>query len=289
MAGVEQTVKQWTGADPRVTLGVNLQLPADEHMKNGTDDPQFLAEVRFARERGLPVAFHYGNTAAGLIDMLDRNNLLGPDILMVHPQGFTEKERATLVEKRVPICSAPAIEIPYSTVRNGYIQFDELEKLGAVISISTDATSAIALGDFFTVIRALQWAQRQRTDANRMLPVKRYIEIATIGGAKALGLDAETGSLTPGKWADLITVRKSDINMAPVIDPYNSLVFSGAASNVDTVMVGGKVLVSGGRHQSVDVAEVVAKTKEAGLEMHQRLEEIIAQGKENAEQMNRKG
>lgn len=288
-AGVDAAVANWQDRDPRVSLGVNLQLPSPDVLKSGGDDETFLSEVRFAKEKRLPISFHYGNTAHGLVGLLDRHDLLGPDILMVHTQGFTPEERERMVAKNVQFSMAPAIEIPYSTVRNGYIQFAELEQLGASLSLSIDASSAIATGDFFTVMRALQWSHKQRSDVDRTLEPKRIVEIATIGGAKALGLDADIGSLTPGKMADIVLVRKSDINIAPVVDPYYSLVFSGTASNVDTVIVAGQVVVAGGRHHSLDTGKVVEEARAAGLDMHAKLEEIIESGKENADQMNRKG
>jgi 5-methylthioadenosine/S-adenosylhomocysteine deaminase len=77
--------------------------------------------------------------------------------------------------------------------------------------------------------------------------------------------------------------------MAPVIDPYYSLVYSGSARNVATVIVGGEILVEDGRHRRVDVAEVVAAADRAGRSMHERLEKIIAEGQENQADVNRKG
>ena len=79
--------------------------------------------------------------------------------------------------------------------------------------------------------------------APQKLKPKRLAELATIEGAKLLGVSDKTGSLTPGKRADLVTIRKSDINMAPVGDPYYAIVFFGQPSNIETVMVDGRVLV----------------------------------------------
>ena len=87
--------------------------------------------------------------------------------------------------------------------------------------------------------------------------------MATIEGAKLLGLADKTGSLTPGKRADLIMVRTNDINMAPVGDPYYAIVFQGQPSNVDTVVVDGRILVRGGKHTAVDVAKTVREAADS--------------------------
>lgn len=79
------------------------------------------------------------------------------------------------------------------------------------------------------------------------LKPKRLVELATIEGARLLGIAEKTGSLTPGKRADLITVRANDINMAPLGDPFYAIVFFGQPSNVDTVMADGRILVRNGK------------------------------------------
>jgi 5-methylthioadenosine/S-adenosylhomocysteine deaminase len=81
----------------------------------------------------------------------------------------------------------------------------------------------------------------------------------TIEGAKLLGVSDKTGSLTPGKRADLVTIRKSDINMAPVGDPYYAIVFFGQPSNIETVMVDGRVLVRDGKLTSIDLIKTVGE------------------------------
>ncbi|KAB0267821.1 amidohydrolase family protein [Microvirga brassicacearum] len=278
-AGLEEMNKRWRSANPLVRLGVNLDTPAPDVLKSGRDDEDFINDVQFVRNLGLPISFHYGNTAHGLVGLLNRHGLLGPDILMIHTQGFTAEEREAMVAKNVQFSMSPAIEIPYSTVRNGYIQFAELEKLGASLSLSVDASSAMATADFFTVMRALQWSHKQRSDVDRTLEPKRILEIATIGGARALHLDAEIGSLTPGKRADVILIRKNDINIAPVIDPYYSIVYSGSSRNVDTVIVGGELVLRQGKHKALDIAEVAGAAAKAGRDMHDKLERIIASSK----------
>jgi 5-methylthioadenosine/S-adenosylhomocysteine deaminase len=163
---------------------------------------------------------------------------------------------------------SPVIEMPYSTVRSGYIQFDELEQLGAKLSLSIDSIGASANADFFNVMRALQFSHKQRADTKTKLLPRRIVELATIEGARTLGLDGQVGSLTPGKKADIIMVRKTDINMVPVMDPYFSLVYSGLPQNVDTVVVDGKMLVANGKLTSLDVGAVITAANSSA----QRLE-----------------
>jgi 5-methylthioadenosine/S-adenosylhomocysteine deaminase len=154
-------------------------------------------------------------------------------------------------------------------VRNGIIQYSELNAMGVPLGLSIDA-SAATNADFFNVMRALMWSDWQRTGAPLRLKPKRLVELATIEGARLLGLADKIGSLAPGKRADLIMVRTTDLNMAPVADPYYALVFQGQPSNVDTVVVDGRVLVRDGKLTAVDVPKLVREAAESARAIEER-------------------
>jgi cytosine/adenosine deaminase-related metal-dependent hydrolase len=145
--------------------------------------------------------------------------------------------------------------------------------MGVQLGLSLDATAATN-ADFFNVMRALMWSDWERTGAPLRLTPKRLIELATIEGAKLLGLADKIGSLTPGKRADLIVIRKNDINMAPVGDAYYAIVFQGQPQNVDTVIVDGRILVRGGRLAAVDLAKTVREAAESARGIEERSKRV---------------
>jgi 5-methylthioadenosine/S-adenosylhomocysteine deaminase len=271
MVDVARVQAQFGKASPRLTLGVNLLNPPP-----GGPIDTFAGELGAARALGLPISLHFSNPWTGLYQQMQAAGLFGPDILAIHCQGFDAAERQILVANRVKLSMSPVIEIPYSTVRDGYIQFDELEQLGAQLSLSIDATSASANADFFNVMRALQFSHKQRADTKIKLLPRRLVELATIDGARALGLDDRVGSLIPGKRADIIMVRKTDINMVPVFDPYFSLVYSGLPQNVDTVVVDGDVLVSNGEFTALDVDAVVEAATASALRVEAEVSRALS-------------
>ena len=122
-------------------------------------------------------------------------------------------------------------------------------ELGGTPSFGIDLESNIS-GDMFSVVRfALQLERGMHTDA-RPRPTKNMpehlktsvaLEWATIGNARALGMDHRIGSLPPGKQADIILTRGTDINTCPVHDPVQTLVFMVTPFNVDTVLIAGDV------------------------------------------------
>jgi cytosine/adenosine deaminase-related metal-dependent hydrolase len=88
--------------------------------------------------------------------------------------------------------------------------------------------------------------------------VRDVLEFATLAGARTAGLGRRTGSLSPGKQADLILVRAHDINLAPVTDPAAAVVLAAHPGNVDTVLVGGRTVKRGGRLVAADLPGVLA-------------------------------
>jgi cytosine/adenosine deaminase-related metal-dependent hydrolase len=208
--------RQWTSADGMMSIGACLRTPGAAGMRGAIPVELFRTEFEAIRKLGLPTTIHCGPKK--LIELMGNNGFLGSDMLLVHPQGMTPAELKMVGDSKSPFSTAPVIEMSYSAVRNGAIQYSELNEMDVQLGLSIDA-SAATNADFFNVMRALMWSDWERTGAPLRLKPHRLVELATIEGAKLLGLADKIGSLTPGKRADLITIRKSDINMAPVGDP----------------------------------------------------------------------
>jgi cytosine/adenosine deaminase-related metal-dependent hydrolase len=130
-------------------------------------------------------------------------------------------------------------------------------------SLSIDTTAISANADMFAAMRTIvDLAHAQAKDAE-VLPPRRALELATIDGARDLGLDDKIGSLTPGKRADLILVRALDLNIAPVVDAPNALVHAAQPHNVDTVIVDGRILKRGGQLVALDAEQVSREAAES--------------------------
>jgi cytosine/adenosine deaminase-related metal-dependent hydrolase len=259
--------KQWTATDGMLTVGACLRTPGPAGARGSIPVDLFRTEFDAVRRLGLQATIHCG--PKNLIDLMGKNNLLGPDMLLVHPQGMTSDELKIIGDTKSPWSIAPVIEMSYSAVRNGTIQYSELNAMGVRLGLSIDA-SAATNADFFNVMRALMWSDWQRTGAPLRLKPKQLVELATIEGAKLLGIADKTGSLTPGKRADLIMIRATDINMAPARDPYYAIAFQGQPANVDTVVVDGRVLVRAGKLTTVDVPKLVREATESARGIEER-------------------
>jgi 5-methylthioadenosine/S-adenosylhomocysteine deaminase len=144
---------------------------------------------------------------------------------------------------------------------------------GVRVTLSIDAASLAPVNLFDAMNVAwnmgIPWQDSDTKDLDA-LTFRRCIEMATIDGARALGLGEVTGSITPGKRADLILVRTDDLNVAPVVDLESTIVRSVTPANVDTVLVDGRILKRHGELVAFDVGRVVRDAEQASQAVRAR-------------------
>ena len=143
---------------------------------------------------------------------------------------------------------------------------------GVLVTLSSDATS-IAPPNMFELMRfawnmCIPW---KRTDTENMPPLgfAEVIEMATINGAKALGLGEVAGSLTPGKRADVILVRTDELNIGPLANIETTIVQGGSPANVDTVFVDGRILKRHGKLLRLDVPTIIERAERSALRIRE--------------------
>ncbi|GAA3981234.1 amidohydrolase family protein [Actinomadura viridis] len=257
-ADIDRVRKQWFGgASPfegLVELGVNLRGPG----QMGT----FLAEMEQVKARGLKVSVHSGQgptTAVHAAD-LERMGFLGPDFLLCHALPFDEADRQAMVRTKAPVSFSVHSELRLGTAGGFHGQLLRMAAAGITISLSFDASSLAPINMFESMNVAwnlgIPWIGSD-TAALPPLVFKQIIEMATLNGARALGLEKVTGSITPGKRADVLLIRQDDLNMAPACDIESAVVRSATPANVDTVFVDGRLVKRDGRLTAYDVRGIV--------------------------------
>ena len=242
-----------------LTLGAAVRTPV-ANPRGAVPIEVVAAEYKAIRALGLPITMH---ARPGVVTLLSQHGLLGPDVQLVHPQGISEEELKLLAATGTTMSCSPVIELLYAQATRGEIQFQELLEEGVQMSLSVDSSAASANADFFNCMRALLWSHKQRFGSRIPLAAQRLLELATIDGARDLGIADRTGSLTPGKRADILMVRAKDPNIGPVIDPAFALVYSAQPSNIDTVIVDGRILLRNSRFTAVDSEEVMREAAES--------------------------
>jgi cytosine/adenosine deaminase-related metal-dependent hydrolase len=243
----------------RLTIGVNLRGPA-----RSTPDV-YRFEFDEARRQDLPIAMHCAGTRAEIervrqVRVLADAGLLGPDLLLAHGNHLPADDIALVAGAGVPISISPMSELRLAM---GWLQVREFEAAGIRTSFSMDTTAIAANADPFAAMRVAVGLEGVRAaDATSLTP-RRALEMATIEGARSLGLGDITGSLTVGKRADLVLIRMDALNVAPVVDPTIALVHAASPANVDTVIVDGRILKRHGRLTAVDERVLVDEAETA--------------------------
>jgi 5-methylthioadenosine/S-adenosylhomocysteine deaminase len=265
-ADIDRVAKEWFGSgspfEGTVHLGVNLRGP------DLGDMAVFHEEMAEARLRSLPVAIHtmQGGSTKVRATELAEHGYLGPDFLICHFIVATAEDRAAMAASGTPWSYSVHSELRLADAGDPRAALLNMRSAGVTVSLSIDATSLHPVNLFEAMNVAWNMGIPWEGTATAELPALTFhevLEMATINGARALGLEQVTGSLTPGKRADVLLVRRHDLNVAPVGDPESTVVRSVTPANVDTVIVDGRILKRDGRLLHVDVPEVVARAEEA--------------------------
>ncbi len=219
-------------------------------------DTASLDQIKYdwgmARQLGIRISAQAGMGAKGKepLAQLQKAKLLGPDVLYAHGNTLSDKELRLIKD------SGGSVAISANTeMLAGYGAPTIQRFLDAKLQPTLGVDSEIAnRGDLFSQMRAVIAMQHamafEKKLAMRLAPgqitTRDVVEYATINGARALGLEAQIGTLTPGKQADIILLQEHHINVMPVNDPIGAVAWAMDASNIDTVLVAGKVLKRGG-------------------------------------------
>jgi cytosine/adenosine deaminase-related metal-dependent hydrolase len=212
-----------------------------------------------ARALGLPITMH--TSGASPVMALEQAGLLGPDVQFVHPLLTTPEERAIMKARGASYSTSPQLESRRAS-QLGVIQLGELLEAGVKVSLSTDHIASVSC-DPFASMRILFALHAHRIGTRVPLSLKRLLQLATLDGAVDLGIADRAGSITPGKRADLVLLRATDLNMAPVTDPYEAVVSFGSPANVDTVVIDGRILRRAGKFTAFDAAQIITEARQA--------------------------
>lgn len=205
------------------------------------------------------VSIHIGfgvNEGFRVVPLLHEHGMLGDDLLFVHGAHLTDYDLALLKEHGGWLSTTPETELQMGM---GYPVLERVVESGSTPSLGIDIASNFA-GDMFAQMRLMLQTMRFRhyEIANAGLPVasryaaRKMLEFATLGGARVMGMDSFTGSITPGKKADIMLTRMDSVNMSPVIDPIAALVFYADVSDIDSVWVDGVARKRDGKLTGLD-------------------------------------
>src|SRR5215217_1427878 len=244
------------------------------------------AEWELAREVGIPITIHVAMHSAGrfgMVKQLGDLGLLGPDTTYIHCCYLSDEEWRLVADSGGTVSIAAQVEVQMG---HGWPPVMKALEYGLRPGLSIDVVTTVP-GDMFTEMRAAFGAERARVNAQAwqanvtvpetMLTARQVLETATLNGAYVAGLEDRTGSLTPGKRADIVVLDATAINMTPIHDPVAAVVLMADVSNVEHVLVDGEF-----RKRDFRLTGDLAKAQTEVQNSRDRLLDANAKAKANA-------
>ncbi|MCW0216301.1 MAG: amidohydrolase family protein [Pseudonocardia sp.] len=272
---IQQAPAEWTGA-PEFRDFVSRRITGDDMLGfqlafDVTGDPAFPEKPAFevARDLGVAVTTHagvWGATGDDGIRLMHDNGFMTPETVYVHAASLSADSYHRIAATGGSVSVSTESE---QSAGQGYPPTWALRAHRIPVSLSMD-TSVWWSGDLFSAMRATLGADRARehmeahakgeTRTHSCLRAEHVVEFATLGGARALGREADLGSVEVGKKADLVLIRNDDSPVSfPLLNPYGHVAFQAQRGDVHTVLVDGRIVKRDHRLVGVDLPAVRAE------------------------------
>ena len=225
-------------------LSVKYDVPMLIHMA------ETEAETQTAKERGASSAVAY----------LDSLGVLGKGVIGAHGVWVSADDMAVLKARQVGVAHNPASNMKLAS---GVAPVPAYLASGVALGLGTDGAASSNDLDMFTAMRLAALLHKVTARDPRVVPATAVVEMATLGGAKALGLDGVTGSLEPGKRADVIVVGVKGARQTPLYDPLSHLAYVASGADVQDTVVNGQVLMRDRKVLTLNEGAVLADARAA--------------------------
>lgn len=258
----EAFIKQWANDE--------LIVPALAPHAMYTLEAKTLKDVRALADRtGAPVLIHLAETRDEVaiarkehkttpVRYLESLGFWGPKTLAAHGVFLTAGDIQVLVQHNVAVSHNPESNMKLAS---GNAPVLALLNAKATVGLGTDGAASNNDLDMFEAMRFAALLHKLGSNDPRVLPARRVLQMATIDGARALGLDKQVGSIEVGKRADVIIVRATSARQTPMYDPVSHLVYTTRGDDVQTSIVNGKVLMRDRKMLTLDEAAVLAEAR----------------------------
>ena len=190
---------------------------------------------------------------------LDRIGFLGPNVTLAHAIWLTDAEIALIAKAGAGTAHCPSSN---TKLASGVSPVPRLRRAGVRAGLGTDGPASNNDLDMFEEIDLALKLHKITTGDPAVLTARDGVEMATVGGARALHLEKEIGSLEPGKRADLIVVATDSPSAQPMYDVYSHLAYALKGTDVVTTVVNGRLLMEDRRMLTLDTAQIAAKARE---------------------------
>jgi 5-methylthioadenosine/S-adenosylhomocysteine deaminase len=262
LARTEAFIREFAG-DELVTA-----VPAP-HSTYTVDEASLRAVRELADRYKVPILIHVAETEDEVRIIEQRHRMtpvgwlasigfLGPDVIMAHGVWLTGDDIVTIRRTGASVSHNPESNMKLAS---GIAPVPKLLAAGVTVGLGTDGAASNNDLDMFGAMREAAFLHKVATRDPQAIPASVALEMATIDGARALGLDRKVGSLEVGKRADLITVSMAGARQTPMYNPVSHLVYVSRGGDVRTTIVNGRVLMRDREMRTLDERGVLADAR----------------------------
>ena len=264
---------KWHGrADGRIQVWYGLR-------SLGAVTPELFRDVaRRTREKGTRMTMHLGevvddvryvkkNFGTNLTTFARDHDLLGPDMVFAHGIHFEDSELKVLAESKSNISHCPASNMKLAS---GFAKIPQMLQVGVPVSLGCDGGPSNNTYDILREMRLAALIHKSYVADPLVVTAEQAIEMATLGGAMAMGIDDKVGSLERGKLADIILINLHELGLTPHTNPVSNLVYSGSGEYVDTVIANGRLLMQNKKLLTLDEESVMRNAREHSAALMER-------------------
>ena len=280
-AEIEKNLALFKDCDGMADGRINVFL--GPHSPYTASEELLIKTRQLADEYGMKIHIHVSETQKEINDVseekglrpfeyLEKIGFLGPDVIAAHCVWLSDDEIDIIKKHDVKISHNPCSNMKLAS---GIAPVSKMIENGICVSIGTDGASSNNNLDLIEELKTASLLQKVSTLDPKVLNSNEAIEMATIKGAEALGLDSQIGSIEVGKKADIILIDTNAANMTPDSSSLSSnVIYSANGSNVDTTICNGKVLMENKKLTTLDEDEIYAKARVAIKELKELNEAI---------------
>lgn len=193
------------------------------------------------------------------IERLRKLGLVNASLMAVHAVHVTDDEIRLFAESGVVVAHCPRSNLKLA---DGIARIQDMLQAGVTIGLGTDSAASNNVIEMPGEMRTAALLAKARAQDASALPAASALKMATIEGARTLGLEADIGSIETGKWADLVCIDLMHLNSQPVYDPLSQLVYTVQPQQISDVWVAGRHQVENGKLMHIDEQEIIRRTSE---------------------------
>jgi 5-methylthioadenosine/S-adenosylhomocysteine deaminase len=273
---IEDLLAKYRDSDVRFMTGpntppINTTQDLLRQLRRFADDNSLGISAHVAESRSVVEAVRQNHSKNGVVEFLQEFAIPGKNSIFAHSVHISDNEIGILADTGTSVSHNPVSNM---MLGDGVAPVVKMLRRGVNVGLGTDGAASNHSQDLFDTMKTASLLQKVHHQDAGVIRAYDVLRMATMGGARALGLDALCGSIEVGKRADLILIDMDSVHNQPVNDIFSQIVHCAKASDVRTVIVNGEILMKERQLTRLDERQILADAKLANRDLMERINRL---------------